>query len=480
MKNLVIIVPGIGGSVLADRRGRAIWGDSLPGIAQSALDAERLSLDAEAVPVGLLRTMRVLPWIKVAGYDGLVRRIVRAFGLAPDQVEVARSGVPPVPGAQVMCFPYDFRLGMEFNAEQLAEAVAARIPESATRKVVVVAHSMGGLVARWWLAALGGHRVCRALITVGTPHRGAPKAVDWVVNGVKLGPGPIGAVSGRLLRGATEVVREWPSTYELFPRYPAIWADARAQYPSELVGAPDWFAPRAERGFQVHRDLETAIERLATSDAEHHGRNGGGPVTLAFFSRGHATTARGSMVNGRLLTERVDAEWLPNAGWRGDGTVPAISAIPIEASDGETAFLYRRELPDTHLPMMQSQAVVETLRDLEGESLAAVRGDDVGDGQPPKVCFDTDDIVAAGDVARVSVWLSGAEPTAGATATLRLHPVGQPEVVPTEVDMVDADEGWRSDIPGLLPGNYRVSVTVADPAGGLRVTGEDAFGVLEA
>jgi hypothetical protein len=26
------------------------------------------------------------------------------------------------------------------------------------------------------------------LITVGTPHRGAPKALDWLVNGVRVGP----------------------------------------------------------------------------------------------------------------------------------------------------------------------------------------------------------------------------------------------------------------------------------------------------
>ena len=43
--------------------------------------------------------------------------------------------------------------------------------------MIVVAHSMGGLVARYWMGPLGGWRVCRALITLGTPHRGAPKAL---------------------------------------------------------------------------------------------------------------------------------------------------------------------------------------------------------------------------------------------------------------------------------------------------------------
>ena len=33
---------------------------------------------------------------------------------------------------------------------------------------------------------------CRALITLGTPHRGAPKALAWLVNGVRGGAGRVG------------------------------------------------------------------------------------------------------------------------------------------------------------------------------------------------------------------------------------------------------------------------------------------------
>jgi triacylglycerol esterase/lipase EstA (alpha/beta hydrolase family) len=45
-------------------------------------------------------------------------------------------------------------------------------------RVIVVAQSMGGLVA-----GLGGALDRQALITLGTPHRGSPKALDWLSTG---------------------------------------------------------------------------------------------------------------------------------------------------------------------------------------------------------------------------------------------------------------------------------------------------------
>lgn len=39
---------------------------------------------------------------------------------------------------------------------------------------MIVAHSMGGLLARYYIEHLTGHRTVRHLVTAGTPHRGAP------------------------------------------------------------------------------------------------------------------------------------------------------------------------------------------------------------------------------------------------------------------------------------------------------------------
>src|SRR6187399_128561 len=46
------------------------------------------------------------------------------------------------------------------------------------QRVVIVAHSMGGLDARYMIAKLGMHEKVEALVTISTPHRGSPYA-DW-------------------------------------------------------------------------------------------------------------------------------------------------------------------------------------------------------------------------------------------------------------------------------------------------------------
>jgi len=55
--------------------------------------------------------------------------------------------------------------------KQVAEAVAALARQSGSERVIIVAHSMGGLVARAYLRSHGASRVAR-VITLGTPHHG--------------------------------------------------------------------------------------------------------------------------------------------------------------------------------------------------------------------------------------------------------------------------------------------------------------------
>jgi hypothetical protein len=110
---------------------------------------------------------------------------------------------------------------------------------------------VGGLVARYWMGPLQRWRWCRALITLGTSHRGAPKALNWLVNGV--------LVLGVELSRPTELLREWPSVDQLLPRYKAVLdtttAD-RSWYPHELP-IPSLGAP-AMAAYELHCEIEGA------------------------------------------------------------------------------------------------------------------------------------------------------------------------------------------------------------------------------
>jgi triacylglycerol esterase/lipase EstA (alpha/beta hydrolase family) len=68
-------------------------------------------------------------------------------------------------------------------AEQAAQKIDAILAATGARRVIVVAHSMGGLVMRAYLRKYGGAKVAR-LVTIATPHEGSMHA--WLGTGVSL------------------------------------------------------------------------------------------------------------------------------------------------------------------------------------------------------------------------------------------------------------------------------------------------------
>lgn len=68
-----------------------------------------------------------------------------------------------------------------------ARQLARQIQSLGARKVNVVAHSMGGLDARYAISRLGLARGVAGLLTVGTPHRGTPLADLSADLAVRLG-----------------------------------------------------------------------------------------------------------------------------------------------------------------------------------------------------------------------------------------------------------------------------------------------------
>lgn len=68
------------------------------------------------------------------------------------------------------------RLAAVGSIETRARELAACVQELGEERIIVLAHSMGGLDARLAIARLGLDRRVAALVTVGTPHRGTPLA----------------------------------------------------------------------------------------------------------------------------------------------------------------------------------------------------------------------------------------------------------------------------------------------------------------
>lgn len=219
MRDLIVIVPGIGGSTLL-KDGEEIWGVSraINNIFSLSEAIQSLTLESgvghnspeDGVTAGpLIPGLSMIPTLfKVDGYGHLRDFLRTHFTLTSPTKESAGNFVE---------FGYDWRLSNQLTAKRLADVVIHELARwrkqsgNQDAKLILICHSMGGLVARWFLEGLGHRDLARTLITIGTPYQGAVKALEALVNGLSI-------VGIQL----TDLVRSFPSVYQLLPTYPCL------------------------------------------------------------------------------------------------------------------------------------------------------------------------------------------------------------------------------------------------------------------
>ena len=64
-------------------------------------------------------------------------------------------------------------------AADLGAEVERIVEETGYERIHVIGHSMGGLIARYYVTRLGGDAHVHTLVTLGTPHRGSYLAYAW-------------------------------------------------------------------------------------------------------------------------------------------------------------------------------------------------------------------------------------------------------------------------------------------------------------
>ncbi|WP_267242954.1 esterase/lipase family protein [Streptomyces sp. PR69] len=86
---------------------------------------------------------------------------------------LARDG-----GRRVSCFTYSpLTCDIRTAAASLGRHIEDICARTGHREVDVVGHSLGGLVARYYVQRLAGDSRVRTLVTLGTPHAGTPVAL---------------------------------------------------------------------------------------------------------------------------------------------------------------------------------------------------------------------------------------------------------------------------------------------------------------
>lgn len=455
MSDVIVLLPGILGSEL-EKHGRKVWGWSgrvlarnLFGfdtaavddlwVAQDSPDAE--TLDDGVVATRLLPDLHLVPGLwKIDGYGAVSSFLFREFEVERDR--------------NYFEFAYDWRRDNRASAHTLKRRTDdwlhrwRRDSGNADAKLILVAHSMGGLVSRYFLEVLEGWRDTRALITFGTPYRGSLNAVEAIANGlVKLG-----------IVDLTPLARRLASLHQLLPIYECLDAgDGRLQRVGD--GAlPHADAARLADARAFHDEIRTAVETHAQDDAYRRGRYRLYPIVGYRQPTAQAARVEGDRV---VLLQEIHGQ-----DWSGDGTVPRPSAMPLEQEDASLGMFAATR----HASLQNADAVLAHLSGLiTGLSLplgvfrAARKA-------PVQVSLAVDDLYRAGQPVVIRVRPSRREDSIGVTIVdvERGHEVARAPLVR------DGDEWLRTSVPSLPPGAYRVTVSGSDAV----EPAADAFEVL--
>jgi pimeloyl-ACP methyl ester carboxylesterase len=203
-----------------------------------------------------------------------------------------------IQGFDTAFHPYDWRLGLE----ELGLALAARIAANA-KPVILIGHSMGGLVARMALAMLPKRRV-RKLILLGTPNFGSFAPVQALRGTYAY----VRKVATLDLENSPEFLAErvfhsFPGLYQLLP-------GGRPRKVADLCRPARWPTAGLAPDPRLLAEVASARAKLAPPD----------PRMLQI-----AGVNRATIVN----VHRKPGGFEYEMGLRGDGTVPlALALLP--------------------------------------------------------------------------------------------------------------------------------------------------------
>lgn len=171
----VIVIPGTGGSLLGIPNGRSPNREGFPGdiLLGNSGNPENLQFTENGQPRSDTISHQLEPLSMYREINDLT-----SFLISNSNVYTR--------GENLFEFPYDFRRSVEYNASALANRINVVKGMTGAQKVDIVAHSLGGLVAKQYLKDFADSNDVGTLIMIGTPQLGTPKAFKILRYGEKL------------------------------------------------------------------------------------------------------------------------------------------------------------------------------------------------------------------------------------------------------------------------------------------------------
>jgi pimeloyl-ACP methyl ester carboxylesterase len=450
MRDMVVILPGILGSVL-QKDGKDLWavsgqaigavitrsGETLKHLKLTQDDPYAESLGDGIKATALIQDTHLVPGLwKIDGYTKTARLITDHFNVIPGNIYTDPDNRP----ANFYVFPYDWRRDNRANARILKRLIDKRLQcwrstsGAADAKVILLGHSMGGLVSRFYLEVLEGWRDCRALFTFGTPYRGSLNAVNFLANGYK-----------QLFLDLTDVMRSLTSVYQLLPVYKVVNINGEFHRVAELNNLPNINPAKAQDALAFHREIEAAVEQHL-QDEQY--RNAFTVVPISGVDQ--PTLQSATLRDGKLtasealpavLSKRTDLS-------DGDGTVPKVSAIPIERSANFDNFF----IAEKHGALQNQAQVLENLMNclqMSQFDLSAVKA------VQASISLSLEDLYLPDEPIHIRARVNSPIPVQNLQAEITAISEHRS---PLNITFVEQENEWSLTIADLPAGLYRIKV----------------------
>lgn len=461
LKDLIVFIPGVGGSIL-QKDGKDIWAptgqvvghyfspftDYNKDIKLVEDDPTKDYLDDGIRATGIVRGAQIIPGLwKIGIYEKMTEMIKKTFGVVEGHLD---SDKP----ANYIEFPYDWRRDNRASARRLKKVVEGKLDKWRKEtgfndaKVIIIAHSMGGLVARHYLEVLEGWLDCKVLITFGTPYRGSANALKALAKGTKF---------ARFIN-LTEALRSFTSTYQLLPIYKIIEVDGEYKRIEDIPDIPNLPSSLAKQGREFHLEIESAVNKHLENNYENSRY-----TILPFVGISQSTNQSAKLSAKGLEIYKYAPSSMSENLQGGDGIVPKVSAIPIE---------YSEELSDTfvserHMFLHENEHILKDLynrlvKTQTSEELSAIRGlksDSEAKQQITEaaISLDIEDIYSSKEAITISAKLVDVEQGAYGKLLADIKGVGHNKLEQQLEFSLDEDS-WTLKLPKLQEDIYYIRV----------------------
>lgn len=309
-------IHGLMGSEIVDpNTGKVLWG-KVHGLFSTTADMHLALPLGQGEKTTLVATGSIKKIGGVEVYAGIVQTLTQDGGYT------LVKGSDAVPEAPFFPFAYDWRLSCVENARRLSvfiDAIGERCHDPDI-KVDIVAHSMGGLIARYYLLYDGkdvlgeaapvptgeGAAKIRKLVMLGTPNMGSVSSLLALIDGNRVG----------LARIPPDLISTMPSVVQLMPSPSEYVLFSAAGHPvpldiydvrtwEQLAREADFFGRASGRNTDKLAATGLMAVRSELVDAPYLA---GGPLVLECAVRHTLKIGLHTMFVGEILDIKAAAE----------------------------------------------------------------------------------------------------------------------------------------------------------------------------